>query len=120
MTNSGQSLEICYLLVIITTIGFLVWGFIELLKQPGGYEISAKRSGNADFKTEGLTEEIGGHTSKGNPVTLAVISRQLRGFALIMLAQIILVVGMGLCTGLFMPPSMSSGSSRMSSCSSKR
>jgi hypothetical protein len=109
---AGSSLEICYILVLITAAVFMIWGFVELLRQPKGNEI---KMGTVDSDTGLLTDPGSasfvadhneGYTNKGKPVTLAVISRQLRGFALIMLAQIILVVGMGLCTGLFMPPSM--------------
>ena len=62
----------CFLAILVLAIIFLVWGFMDLMKKP--------MSGTAD---------------------LNVISRQLRGFALIMLSQVILVVGGALCMGGF-------------------
>ena len=59
---------LCYMLVLIFSIAFLVWGFMDLLKKPS--------SGSASMDT---------------------ISRQLRGFAFIMLSQVILVLGSAIC-----------------------
>ena len=69
MANDGASL--CYILVIIVSIGFLIWGFMDLLKRK-----------QANERT-----------------TNDVISRQIRGFAFIMISQVILVLGTILCLG---------------------
>lgn len=63
--------QLCYLLILVASIGFLVWGFMDLLKK--------KQAGESDVQT---------------------ISRQIRGFAFIMLAQVVLVVGTMVCFGL--------------------
>jgi hypothetical protein len=55
----------------VASIGFLVWGFMDLLKK--------KQSGETDT---------------------GLISRQIRGFAFIMLSQVVLIVGVMLCFGL--------------------
>ena len=81
MGSSNDGMQICYLLVLLVSIGFLVWGFIELLKQPS-------------------KKEMAGTNQKDDKITLATVSRQIRGFALIMLAHIIFVLGVGICTGL--------------------
>jgi hypothetical protein len=115
---SGSSLEICYVLVLVVSIGFMIWGFIELLRQPKGNEVLTgpvdSKTGNFDPDGTKLVpaNNEGGFTDKGKPVTLSVVSRQLRGFALIMLAQIILVVGMGICSGLFTPSGIKTSSAR--------
>jgi hypothetical protein len=70
MANDGA--QLCYLLVIIVAIGFLVWGFMDLLK---------KQQPNEKTTTD-------------------VISRQVRGFAFIMLSQVILLLGGAICFGL--------------------
>ena len=70
MANNGSAL--CYLIVIIVAIGFLVWGFMDILRR--------KQASEATMN--------------------AVISRQIRGFAFIMLAQVILVLGTVICFGL--------------------
>ena len=69
MDNNGT--QLCYLLVIVVSIGFLVWGFMDLLKR--------QQSGENDVQ---------------------VIQRQIRGFAFIMIAQVILVVGGMVCFGM--------------------
>ena len=63
-------MKICFVLVLVFSIAFLVWGFMDLMKKPA--------SGKADMDT---------------------ISRQLRGFAFIMLSQVVLVLGGALCLG---------------------
>lgn len=69
MANDGS--QICYLLILVASIGFLVWGFMDLLKK-----------------------------KQGNETDTQVISRQIRGFAFIMIAQVVLVVGSMVCFGL--------------------
>lgn len=64
--------QLCYLLVLVLSVVFLVWGFMDLLKQKQSFE----------------------HTEA------QVISRQIRGFALIMISQVVLVLGMMICFGL--------------------
>lgn len=77
MSSSNEGVQICYLLILIISIGFLVWGFMDILKKPTSKEES------------------------NDKVNAAVISRQIRGFAFIMLAHVIFVLGAALCTGLF-------------------
>ncbi len=69
--------ELCYFIALIVSIGFLIYGFMELLKQ--------QRTGESQT---------------------AVISRQIRGFAFIMLAPIIMGLSAGICYALTgqMPP----------------
>jgi len=69
MDNNGT--QLCYLLMVIVSIGFLVWGFMDLLKK--------QQSGENDVQ---------------------VIQRQIRGFAFIMIAQVVLVVGSMICFGM--------------------
>jgi len=57
--------------MVIVSIGFLVWGFMDLLKK--------QQSGENDVQ---------------------VIQRQIRGFAFIMIAQVVLVVGSMICFGM--------------------
>ena len=81
MSSSSEGAQICYLLILLISIGFLIWGFIELLR-PSGHN------------------EQEGKNKKGEKVTAATISRQIRGFALIMLAHIVFVLGIAVCTRL--------------------
>ena len=69
---NGDGAQICYLLVLLVAIGFLVWGFMDLLK---------KQQPNEKSQTD-------------------VISRQIRGFAFIMLSQVVLLLGSMICFGL--------------------
>jgi hypothetical protein len=69
---NGDGAQLCYLLVLIVAIGFLVWGFMDLLK---------KQQPNEKTQTD-------------------VISRQIRGFAFIMLSQVVLLLGSMICFGL--------------------
>ena len=64
--------SLCYLVVIIVSIAFLIWGFMDLLRRKQHYE-----------KTE-----------------TQVISRQIRGAGLILLSQAVLILGTALCYGL--------------------
>lgn len=64
--------QLCYLLVLIISIGFLVWGFMDLLRR--------------QQPTEKAQTDV--------------ISRQIRGFAFIMLAQVVLLLGSMICFGL--------------------
>ncbi len=70
MANDGT--QLCYLLVVIVSIGFLVWGFMDLLRQ--------KLPSEKD--------------------RVDVISRQLRGFAFILVSQVVLVLGSAVCFGM--------------------
>ena len=67
-----DSAALCYLIVLIVSIGFLIWGFMDLLRRR-----------QASEKTE-----------------TSVISRQIRGAGLILLSQVILVLGTALCYGV--------------------
>jgi len=62
---------ICYLLVAVASIGLVVYGFMQVL--------------NKQLASENDVQ---------------VLQRQIRGFAFLMLAQIVLVLGSALCTGL--------------------
>lgn len=64
--------QLCFILVLILVIGFFVWGMSDLLKGPQPSE--------AD--------------------TPAVISRQIRGIGLILVAKVVLLVGGVLCLGM--------------------
>ena len=66
-----ENTQLCYLLILIIAICFLIWGFMDLLKKKQPYE-----------KTQ-----------------TDVISRQIRGFALIMVSQIVLLLGSAICYG---------------------
>jgi len=68
---ANNNTQLCYLLVLVIAIGFLVWGFMDLLRRQQPSE-------------------------KG---TVDVISRQVRGFAFIMLAQVAILLGAALCFG---------------------
>lgn len=62
---------ICYVLVAAVSIGVLVYGFMQVLGK--------------QMPSENDTQ---------------VIQRQIRGFAWLMLSQIVLVLGMGMCSGM--------------------
>ena len=68
---NGDGAQLCYLLVIIVAIGFLIWGFMDLLK---------RRQPNEKSTTD-------------------VISRQIRGFAFMMLSTVVLLLGGAICFG---------------------
>lgn len=65
------STSLCYLIVVIISIGFLIWGFMDLLR---------KRQHSETTETQ-------------------VISRQIRGAGLLLLSQVILILGIALCSG---------------------
>lgn len=69
---NGDGAQLCYILVLIVAIGFLVWGFMDLLKKQQPNEKS----------------------------TSDVISRQIRGFAFILVSQVVLILGGMICFGL--------------------
>nr|QBK86614.1 MAG: uncharacterized protein LCMAC102_04100 [Marseillevirus LCMAC102] len=64
--------QLCYLLVVIVSIGFLVWGFMDLLRP----KLPSEKA------------------------QVDVISRQIRGFAFIMVSQVVLVLGSIICFGM--------------------
>jgi len=66
-----DSAALCYLIVLIVSIGFLIWGFMDLLRKKQHSETSETQ----------------------------VISRQMRGIGLLLLSQVILVLGTALCYG---------------------
>lgn len=68
----NDATQLCYLVILALSIGFIVWGFMDLLKK--------KQPEEKD--------------------TTDVISRQIRGFALIMIAQVVLLFGGALCFGM--------------------
>lgn len=63
--------NICYIATLALSVGLVIFGFLQLLGQ-----------------------------QKAGENELQVIQRQLRGFAFLALAQIVLVGGMALCVGL--------------------
>lgn len=63
--------NVCFVLAIALSVGLVVYGFMQLLQK-----------------------------EKASENELQVIQRQLRGFAYLMLAQLLLVLGMSLCVGL--------------------
>ena len=62
--------NICFIAVLILSIAFLVYGFMDLMRKPAGGNYNAEH-----------------------------ISKQLKGFAFIMLSQVVLVLGGALCLG---------------------
>ena len=62
---------LCYLVVAVATIAFVIYGFMQILGK--------------QLPTETDTQ---------------VIQRQIKGFAFLMLSQLILVMGSGLCAGM--------------------
>jgi hypothetical protein len=77
-------MELCTIVILLVTVAFLAWGFVNIFKQPD-------KDGHEE-KNE---------NKQGKKITMAVISRQLRGFALILLANIIFVFGVASCMGIF-------------------
>ncbi len=69
---NGNGIQLCYLLVLVVAIGFVVYGFMDLLRPKQPNEKSQ----------------------------VDVISRQIRGFALIMVSQIVLIFGAMVCFGM--------------------
>jgi len=63
--------SLCYILVLALCIGLVIYGFMQLLKK--------QMVGESDAQVQ---------------------QRQLRGFAYLVLAQVVLVLGMALCVGL--------------------
>ena len=63
---------LCYLLIVVVAIIFMVMGFMDALGKARSDDLNAN----------------------------VTISRQLRGFALLMLAQVVVIVGGALCFGL--------------------
>ncbi|MFW5895636.1 MAG: hypothetical protein ACOCT9_02710 [archaeon] len=64
--------QLCYIIVLVAAVILVVWGFMELLRQ----------------------------RQKDEHTETQVISRQIRGFAFIMLGQVVLVLGAMLCFGM--------------------
>ena len=62
---------ICYLLVAVVSVALIVWGFMSVF----GKQLASEND-------------------------TQVIQRQLRGFALLLVAQIALVLGSSLCMGM--------------------
>lgn len=65
----GQMQSLCFILVIVVTIILAVWGFMDLLKRQQASE----------------------------PTMDDVISRQIRGFGILVLSLVVLSLGMALC-----------------------
>lgn len=63
----------CYLVTSLVSVGLLIYGLLEILR------IKPKQD---------------------EPTEVSVISRQIRGFGLLMLAQVLIIVGGALCFGL--------------------
>lgn len=89
-SSSNSDTQLLCLFISLIAIGFLIWGFIELLKPSSKLEQT-------------------GANKKGEKVTVATVSRQIRGFAIVVLAYIILGMGMALCA----PGGLLSGASKM-------
>lgn len=68
----ADSTRMCYLLIFLVSLGFLIWGFTDTLRKQTDQEKSMEQT----------------------------ISRQIRGFAFILLSQVVLVLGMAMCWGL--------------------
>jgi len=66
-----HDMSICYILAIFVSVALAVYGLLDILKQK-----------QADELTE-----------------LEVISRQIRGFGLLVLAQVVLMIGGATCAG---------------------
>jgi len=66
-----DSTALCSLIIIIVSIGFAIWGFMDLLR---------KRQHTETTETQ-------------------VISRQIRGAGLLLLSQVILILGIQFCYG---------------------
>lgn len=69
--NMSNSGGLCYILVLAVCVGLVIFGFVQLLQK-----------------------------EKPSENDVQVVQRQLRGFAYLLLAQIILVLGIALCLGL--------------------
>ena len=67
----GEGAQICWFIILVLSVGFFIWGLMDLLKKQQADE----------------------------PETGDVISRQIRGFAYIMISQVVLVLGGALCYG---------------------
>ena len=67
-----MDMSICYIIVVVVTVALMIWGFMDILKN--------KQPNEAD--------------------THEVISRQLKGFGFLVLAQVALFVGMLICFGV--------------------
>lgn len=64
--------SICYILVVLASAVLVVYGFMDILKRKSSEDVN----------------------------DLEVIQRQIRGFAMIMLAQVVLVLGLSGCIGM--------------------
>lgn len=69
---SDQS-QLCYLVALAISVALLVYGFILLLRKKMRHEMSDSE----------------------------VLQRQLRGFGFILLSQVILILGIGLCANMY-------------------
>lgn len=67
-----EGAQICYIVVLILSLGFMIWGLMDLLK---------KQQLNESSSTD-------------------VISRQMRGMGYILLSLVVLSLGGALCAGM--------------------
>ena len=65
----SSSTQLCYLVAIIAAVGLAVWGLFDILK--------SKQKGESDA---------------------SITHRQLRGFGYLVLAQIVITIGVAMCT----------------------
>ena len=65
-------MSLCYVAAILASVALLVWGLMDILKKRQPAEASEE----------------------------AVISRQIRGFGILLLSQMVLIIGGALCFGV--------------------
>jgi len=66
-----RDMSFCYVLAVLASVALLVWGLMDIMRQK--------------LKTETTETQV--------------ISRQIRGFGLLLLSQIVLILGAALCFG---------------------
>lgn len=71
---ASTSISLCSLAVMVAAVGLFVYGYYHIFQQ--------KRAGEND---------------------LEVIQKQIRGFALLMIANLVMIIGSMVCAGTFLP-----------------
>jgi hypothetical protein len=61
----------CYLIIVVATVVLAIFGFLMILKK-----------------------------KKGDETDIQVIQRQIRGFAILVLSQLVMIAGLSLCYGV--------------------
>jgi hypothetical protein len=69
--NMSSDGSLCYLVAGVVSVGLIIWGFMQIF----GKQLASENDNQ-------------------------VIQRQLKGFALLLVAQIVLVLGSALCAGM--------------------